>query len=170
MSRLETQLPGSCQIRIKRTLRRARRRCWSVEYFAGHPRSVNEILLRYGEWRVKDARRDGQSIRSTKNFIYIMTHPLRVSSRCPMQLPAVPARAVGCGAKGPFPRKKATGTPDCPAFAAPETSTAEPTCDSLPPCGGGLGWGVVPRGTAVQNWLAPQPLPHKREGRSLRHQ
>ena len=44
------------------------------------------------------------------------------------------------------------------------------TVDSLPPCGGGLGWGVVPWGTACHLPRPPPPTPpHKGEGSSSRH-
>jgi hypothetical protein len=32
--------------------------------------------------------------------------------------------------------------------------------DSLPPCGGGLGWGVVPRGAEVPHLATPTPTPN----------
>ena len=37
-------------------------------------------------------------------------------------------------------------------------------CDSLPPCGGGLGWGVVPRGTASLHSATPTPNPSPQGG------
>jgi precorrin-3B synthase len=36
--------------------------------------------------------------------------------------------------------------------------------DSLPPCGGGLGWGVVPKGTAVPHLTTPTPNPSPQAG------
>jgi hypothetical protein len=33
-----------------------------------------------------------------------------------------------------------------------------------PPCGGGLGWGVVPRGTEVPNLATPAPNPAPQGG------
>jgi FO synthase len=36
--------------------------------------------------------------------------------------------------------------------------------DSLPPCGGGLGWGVVPRGTEVPHRTTPTPDPSPQGG------
>src|SRR5262249_37740371 len=36
--------------------------------------------------------------------------------------------------------------------------------DSLPPCGGGSGWGVVPRGTAVPLGSTPTPDPSPQDG------
>src|SRR5258708_4236933 len=36
--------------------------------------------------------------------------------------------------------------------------------DTLPPCGGGLGWGVVPRGTEVPQRTTPTPNPSPQGG------
>jgi thiamine-phosphate pyrophosphorylase len=36
--------------------------------------------------------------------------------------------------------------------------------DSLPPCGGGLGWGVVPQGTKVPRRTTPTPNPTPQGG------
>src|SRR6267154_3270914 len=36
--------------------------------------------------------------------------------------------------------------------------------DSLPPCGGGLGWGVEPRGTEVPHLTTPAPNPAPQGG------
>jgi len=38
------------------------------------------------------------------------------------------------------------------------------SCDSLPPCGGGSGWGVVPPGTAVPHPPTPTPNPSPQGG------
>src|SRR6266852_8517888 len=37
-------------------------------------------------------------------------------------------------------------------------------CDSLPPCGGGSGWGVEPRGTEVPHLATPTPNPAPQGG------
>jgi hypothetical protein len=38
------------------------------------------------------------------------------------------------------------------------------TRDSLPPCGGGMGWGVVQYGTAVPHRTTPTPIPSPQGG------
>src|SRR5712692_4721403 len=43
-------------------------------------------------------------------------------------------------------------------------SDVRAACDSLPPCGGGLGWGVVPWGTILLHSLTPTPDPSPQGG------
>jgi len=38
------------------------------------------------------------------------------------------------------------------------------TRDSLPPCGGGMGWGVVQYDTAVPHLTTPTPIPSPQGG------
>ena len=45
-----------------------------------------------------------------------------------------------------------------------ELVRGEASDDSLPPCGGGLGWGVVPRGTEVPQRTTPTPNPSPQGG------